>query len=136
VQIAVMEFQVVTEKRMPELIVGRSRIAVYHRKDVEAVSAGIEDRKTNTGRMNVSSVELTAPDLLRYPHAAGGIDHIATLLSDLGGKIDPEKLGSLSASFERSVVQRLGHLLDRLGHGNLSAPMFDRKGRVAEGPVS
>jgi hypothetical protein len=73
VQIAVMEFQVVTAKRMPELIVGPSRIAVYHRKDVEAVSAGIEDRKTNTGRMNVSSVELTALDLLRYPHAAGAL---------------------------------------------------------------
>jgi AbiEi antitoxin C-terminal domain len=85
-----------------------------------------EDRKTNTGRMKVSSVELTVLDLLRYPRAAGGIDHIATVLSDLGGKIDPEKLGSLSASFERSVVQRLGHLLERLGHGDRPAPMFQK----------
>ncbi len=90
---AVMEFQVVTNKKMPELHVGRSRIAFYYRKDMEAVSAGIEDRKTDTGRMKVSSVELTALDLLRYPRAAGGIDHIATVLSDLGGKIDPQKLG-------------------------------------------
>ena len=123
---AVMEFQVVTNKKMPELHVGRSRIAFYYRKDMEAVSAGIEDRKTDTGRMKVSSVELTALDLLRYPRAAGGIDHIATVLSDLGGKIDPERLGSLSASFERSVVQRLGHLLERVGHGDRSAPMFQK----------
>ena len=37
---AVMEFQVVTNKKMPELLVGRSRIAFYYRKDMEAVSAG------------------------------------------------------------------------------------------------
>jgi predicted transcriptional regulator of viral defense system len=123
---AVMEFQVVTDKRMPELLVGRSRIAFYYRKDMEAVSPGIEDRKTDTGRMKVSSVELTALDLLRYPRAAGGIDQIATVLSDLGGKIDPKKLGSLSESFERSVVQRLGHLLVRLGRGDRSAPMLQR----------
>jgi predicted transcriptional regulator of viral defense system len=121
---AVMEFQVVTDKRMPELLVGRSRIAFYYRKDVEAVSAGIEDRQTDTGRMKVSSVELTALDMLRYPRAAGGIDHIATLLSELGGRIDAEELGRISASFERSVVQRLGHLLERVGHGDRSSPMF------------
>ena len=95
---AVMEYQVVAAKRMPELVVGRSRIAFYYRKDMQAVAAGIEDRKTDTGRMKVSSVELTALDLLRYPRAAGGIDQIATVLSDLGGKIDPEKLRSLSLS--------------------------------------
>jgi predicted transcriptional regulator of viral defense system len=123
---AVMEFQVVTDKKMPELQVGRSRIAFYTRKDMAAISAGIEDRKTDTGRMKVSSVELTVLDLLRYPWAAGGIDHIATVLSDLSGKIDPQKLDLMSVSFERSVVQRLGHLLERLGHGVRAAPMFQK----------
>jgi len=124
---AVMEFQVVTDKKIPELLIGRSRIAFYYRKDITAVAAGIEDRKTDTGRMKVSSVELTVLELLRYPWAAGGIDHIATVLSDLGGKIDPQKLASLSASFERSVVQRLGHLLEHAGHGDHSAPMFKKR---------
>ena len=73
---------------MPELHVGWSRIAFYYRKDMAPVSAGIEDRKTDTGRMKVSSVELTVLDLLHYPRAAEGIDHIATVLSELGGKID------------------------------------------------
>ncbi len=53
-----------------------------------AVSAGLEDHKTDTGRMKVSSVELTLLDLLRYPHAAGGLDTIATIVSDLGDRID------------------------------------------------
>jgi predicted transcriptional regulator of viral defense system len=123
---AEMEFQVVTDKRMPELIVGRSRIVFSYRKDMEAVAAGIEERKTDTGRMKMSSVELTVLDLLRYPRAAGGIDQIATVLSDLAGKIEPEKLARLSASFERPVVQRLGHLLEHLGHGDRAVPMFER----------
>jgi predicted transcriptional regulator of viral defense system len=123
---AVMEFQVVTDKKMPGLLVGRSRITFSYRKDMEAVVAGIEDRKTETGRMKVSSVELTVLDLLRYPRAAGGIDQIATVLAELGGQIEPEKLGRLSASFERPVVQRLGHLLERLGHGDRAGRMWER----------
>jgi hypothetical protein len=83
---------------MPELVIGRSRITFCYRKDMAAVSTGIEDRKTDTGSMKVSAVELTALDLVRYPRIAGGIDHIATVLSDLGGTIEPEKLRRLSAS--------------------------------------
>jgi AbiEi antitoxin C-terminal domain len=113
---AVMEFQVVTDKRLPEIRVGRTVIAFYYRKDMETVAKAVEQRKTDTGYMKVSSPELTALDLLRYPHAGGGLDHIATVLSDLGGRIEPRKLAGLSATFERSVVQRLGHLLGRLGH--------------------
>jgi predicted transcriptional regulator of viral defense system len=123
---AVMEFQVVADKKMPELVVGRSRIAFSYRKDIGAVAVGIEDRKTETGRMKVSSVELTVLDLLRYPHAASGIDHIATVLTDLGGAIESERLGRLSVAFERPVVQRLGHLLERLGYGDRAEPMRER----------
>src|SRR5215472_11588455 len=71
---AVMEFQVVTDKRLPVLRAGRSAITFYYRKDITAVTKGIEDRKTDTGRMKVSSVELTVLDLLRYPHASAGLD--------------------------------------------------------------
>jgi predicted transcriptional regulator of viral defense system len=120
---AVMEFQVVTDKRLPEIRAGRSAIAFYYRKDMAAVSGGIEDRKTDTGRMKVSSVELTVLDLVRYPHAGGGLDNIATIISDLGSSIDPEKLATLSASFERSVIQRLGYLLDRFGYRERTEPL-------------
>jgi predicted transcriptional regulator of viral defense system len=121
---AVTEFQVVTDKRVPELFVGRSTVAFSYRKDMDVVAAGIDHRKTDTGRIRASSVELTALDLLRYPRVAGGIDHIAAVLADLADKIRPQKLSSLSASFERPVVRRLGHLLERLGHGNRTRPMF------------
>ena len=122
---AVMEFQVVTAKRLARIRAGRSLIVFYFRKDMEAVTAGIEDRKTDAGTMKAASAALTALDLLRYPQASGGIDNVATVLSDLGQKIDPEQLAALSGAVERPVAQRLGHLLELLGHGALTGPMLE-----------
>ena len=122
---AVMEFQVVTAKRLPRLRAGRSLIVFYFRKDMKAVTTGVEDRKTDTGTMKISSAALTALDLVRYPQASGGIDIVATVLSDFGEKLDPEQLAALSAVVERPVVQRLGYLLDHLGHDSLTGPMLE-----------
>ena len=122
---AVMEFQVVTAKRVPRIRAGRSLIVFYFRKDMKAVTAGVEDRKTDTGTMKISSAALTALDLVRYPQASGGIDIVATVLSDFGQKIDPEQLAALSAVVARPVVQRLGYLLDHLGHDSLTGPMLE-----------
>lgn len=115
---AVMEFQVVTDKRLPKIRAGRTAIAFYYRKDMDAIASAIGQHKTDTGTMKVSSPELTLFDLLRYPHAAGGLDHIATVVTDLGGRMDPGKLAALAPVFERSVAQRLGHLLGALGHAD------------------
>ena len=122
---AVMEFQVVTAKRLPRIRAGRSMIVFYFRKDMKAVTVGIEDRKTDTGTMKMSSAALTALDLLRYPQASGGIDTIVTVLSDLRQEIDPEQLAALSAVVERPVVQRLGYLLDHFDHDVLTEPMLE-----------
>ena len=122
---AVMEFQVISAKRLPKIHAGRNLIVFYFRKNVEAVTPGTEDRKTNTGTMKISSAALTALDLLRYPQASGGIDNVATVLSDLGQKIDPEQLATLSALVKRPVVQRLGYLLEHLGHDALTESMLE-----------
>ena len=113
---AVMEFQVVTDKLLSDIEAGRTRIVFSYRRDMAAVEAGIEDRKTQSGYMKLSSPELTALDLVRYPQAGAGLDNIATVLSELAERLQPEKLAFLSGAFEKAVVQRLGHLLERLGH--------------------
>ena len=77
-----------------------------------AVAAGLQHHKTDTGRMKISGPELTTLDLLRYPRAAAGIDHIATVLADLGERIDADQLAALSVSFERAVLQRLGYITE------------------------
>jgi predicted transcriptional regulator of viral defense system len=109
---AVMAFQVITDKRIPEIHAGRSIISFIYRKDMDRIAQGIVDHKSDTGRMKISSPELTALDLLRYAHAAGTIDSIATVLSDLGPKLRAAQLLNLAPAFERSVIQRLGYLLD------------------------
>ena len=114
---AVMEFQVITDRQLGAIRAGRSNIVFRYRKDMEGVAGGIEQRNTDTGLMKISGVELTALDLLRYPRGAGGIDHITTVLVDLGRRIDPDRLAAFSGAFERSVAQRLGHLLVWLGYG-------------------
>src|SRR6266849_1397931 len=100
---------------MRNIQAGRSKIAFYFKKDLNAVASGIEDHKTDTGKMKVSSVELTLLDLLRYPEASGGLDNVLTIFADLAPKLDAGKMASLCNAFERSVVQRAGYLLDRSG---------------------
>ncbi len=113
---AVMQFQTVTDKRIPKIRAGRSILTFFYRKDLDALSAAITDHKTDTGLFKVSSPELTGLDLLRYMHVTGTIDSIATVLSDLGAKMKAAELQKLAPLFERSVIQRLGYLLDYVEH--------------------
>lgn len=126
---AVMQFQVVTDKRLPKIRAGRSVLAFYYRKDMDEVAEGLEERKTEAGFIKVSGIELTMLDLLRYPHAAAGLDHIATVLSDLGPRFDPHTLAGLSAAFERTIVQRLGYLLDKLGFSEQTGALHETLSR-------
>ena len=123
---AVMEFQVVTNRQLSKIRAGRSWITFHFRKNLETLRHGIVERKTDTGTMKVSSPELTALDLLRYVHVAGGIDAVATALADLAEKIDSERLAALAAHFDRAPVQRLGYLLDRLGHADRTQALHSR----------
>ena len=129
---AVMGFQVITDKQWKPIRAGRSRLAFYFRKDIERVEQGLERRKTDTGSMLVSSPALTALDLLRYPRASGGVDHAASVLHELADKIEPAKLDALAPKFERSVVQRLGYVLEHLGHEELASGLerFLRNGNA------
>jgi hypothetical protein len=122
---AVMDFQIVTDRQLPRIRAGRSWLTFHFRKELESVRDGIVERKTDTGAMKVSSPELTALDLLRYVHVAGDLDAVATVLADLGGKIDGGKLAALAAHFDRTHVQRLGYLLDWLGHAGHAHALHD-----------
>lgn len=82
----------------------------------DALSEAIVDHKTDTGRLKLSSPELTGLDLLRYMHVTGTIDSIASVLSDLGAKMKAHELQKLAPAFERSVIQRLGYPLDYVKH--------------------
>ena len=92
-----MEFWDSSTIRLRRIRAGNSLITSFFRKDMEAAKAGIEGHKTDTDWMKISPSALTAIDLVRYPRASGGTDNIATVFLDLGRKIDPGQLASISA---------------------------------------
>jgi predicted transcriptional regulator of viral defense system len=115
------EFQVLCKRSMREQKVGRARIRYFRKKNVEKGATG--RRVTETGYMLVSSPAQTAIDLLRYVRRCGYLDNVATVLAALGEKIDPDELLEVAARDELANVQRLGYLLEHLGHGSVAGPL-------------
>ncbi len=75
-----------------------------------------EQKQSPAGYFRISSPEMTAYDILRYPKACPSLDLAATVLQELGEKIKPEGLSDLIDSGTNiAVLQRLGWLLDRVG---------------------
>ena len=72
--------------------------------EMEAVTAGIEGRKTDTGTMQISSAARTALDLLRYPQASGGIGNVATILSDVSLGVEKSRLAARVESRSCTLV--------------------------------
>jgi len=82
----------------------------------------IEQRKTQTGYIKVSSAELTSADLIQYEKEIGGLNRAATVLNELAESL---KFKGVSQSFFEyaplPVIQRLGYLLDvELGYSELA----------------
>jgi predicted transcriptional regulator of viral defense system len=86
----------------------------------------MQDVKTPTGMMKASTPETTAWDLVRYCKAAGGLENVVTVLSELAEKLNAEKLcRTVKGHGEVIVAQRLGYLLEKLGHKDLSNGFVD-----------
>ncbi len=62
--------------------------------------------------MLVSTPEATALDLVGYARHAGGLNQVATVLSELAERIDPEKLAAVARTAPVPWAQRLGYLLE------------------------
>lgn len=119
----VQEFQAVTDRQMRSILTEGLKIHFLMKKNLD-VSSGIIQVKTETGYIRVSSPELTAIDLLRYSKAAGGLNNIATIISELGERINADELLKIVRK-EKSLVfvQRLGYLLDYLGFESKTEPL-------------
>ncbi|MGD0693944.1 MAG: type IV toxin-antitoxin system AbiEi family antitoxin [Terriglobia bacterium] len=115
------EFQVFLEKRRLPIACGKVRVAFMIRKRLPEVP--VQSLNTPRGTLLVSTPEATAVDLVGYQHRAGGIDQVATVLSELADRIDPEKLAAAAATAAVPWAQRLGYLLERVGAGEKVAPL-------------
>jgi len=63
----------------------------------------------------------TALDLVRYSRQIGGLDAVLTVLAELAETLQPKPLAAAAEREEEAAqVQRLGWLLDHLGHNTLA----------------
>jgi predicted transcriptional regulator of viral defense system len=92
------------------------RVAFYVRKKFSDVP--LQEFNTPRGTIQVSGPEVTALDLVGYQGRVGGLDQVATVLSELAEQIDPKKLVVASRSAPIAWVQRLGYLLEQTGAGD------------------
>lgn len=107
------EFQVFLAKSHRPIRCGAVRVVFMLRKHLKDVPT--HSFNTPRGTLLVSSPEATALDLLGYVQHAGGLNQVATVLSELAERIDPEKLAEAARTVPVGWAQRLGYLLEHLG---------------------
>ena len=121
---APQEFQVVTDRRLPMIRIGRARIRFV--KKARVATTPTVRVNTPTGQMRVSSPEATAIDLVRYPEHAGFLSNVATVLRELVERIDRRGLLRVAtADGETAYAQRLGYLLDLVGRRTVAEPLAE-----------
>ena len=73
----------------------------------------LENRKTETGYVKVSSPELTAFDLVYYSNRIGSMNRTSTVLIELVESMQPDNIEpELVQSFSVATIQRLGYILE------------------------
>ena len=107
------EFQVFVGKSHRPIRCGAVRVVFMLRKHLQDVPT--QSFNTPRGTLLVSSPEATALDLLGYVQHAGGLNQVATVLSELAERIDPAKLAEAARTVPVGWAQRLGYLLEHLG---------------------
>lgn len=110
-------FQVVTNKQLKSLILGKIKINFIYKKLLAAIPT--QTITVKSGLLKIATPEVTAMDLFIYPHHAGGLNHTATVLSELIEALDVEKLLALiRSSKEIRWAQRLGYILEKIDTDN------------------
>ncbi|MBQ3749124.1 MAG: hypothetical protein II863_17090 [Kiritimatiellae bacterium] len=84
-------------------------------------------RNGENGQIAYSNAELTAVDLVRYSHSAGGLSSVATVLAELRETTDFNGAGQgVFKTADLADVQRLGYIYDAiLGDGAQSERIHD-----------
>jgi predicted transcriptional regulator of viral defense system len=116
-----MVLQVITDRPTRALRVGR--VAIKFSSDRRLLRVPVMGKQTETGSMKVSTPEATAFDLVRFPAEAGHWSNVATVLGELAEMLVPRELARIAPLFQVPDAQRLGYLLDTLGHRELTGAL-------------
>ena len=115
------EFQVFLATSRRPVQCGAVRVVFMARKRITEIP--VRSFNTPRGTILVSTPEATALDLIGYQSHAGGLDQVATVLSELAERIDPDKLAATAGLAPVPWAQRLGYLLEHVGFDNKTAPL-------------
>ncbi|MDP3768945.1 MAG: type IV toxin-antitoxin system AbiEi family antitoxin, partial [Dehalococcoidia bacterium] len=121
---APQEFQVVTDRPLGVIEVGRVRIRFVKKAHLARTpTIGV---KTPTGEMRVSTPEASVFDLVRYPEHCGGLSNAATVLRELAERLDGTELVRVAeADGEVAYAQRLGYLLELVGRQEVARALAE-----------
>jgi len=114
-------FQVVVERSRRPIKCGSVRASFILRKRIAEVP--VQSFNTPRGSILVSTVEATAVDLVGYERHAGGLDNVATVLSELAEQMDAERLVIAAKTAPLPWAQRLGYILELSGASSKAAPL-------------
>jgi predicted transcriptional regulator of viral defense system len=116
-------FQVMVRKNRRPIVCGAVRIQFVARCDLEQIPT--VEVNTPRGRLRLSSPEATALDLVGYADQAGGLDNVASVLTDLIERLDASRLAEAARLCPIAWVQRLGYLLDLVDGHELADALVD-----------
>ena len=133
---AAMVFQVIAPKQLRNFEIGRHRLQFLYQAPPAFshinLAIRLEQMKSDEGFAKVAGVELTLLDCARYFHDAGGINGVAQIVKDIGGKANARALADAAVDYENSAVRRLGYLLDVANHARQAKMLepFVRKAKT------
>ena len=109
-------YQVITDRPMRAIACRGVGVRFIVKRGVEKTP--MQQVKGVTGYIPVSTPEATALDLVRYCRHSGGLDHVLTVLQELGEAIDPLRLEKAAkADGGMAYAQRLGWLMEKTEFG-------------------
>jgi len=113
--------QVMVRKHRPVIECGLVRIVFIARGDLERMP--VTTVNTPRGTVRYATPEVTALELVGYPHHGGGLSNVATVLAELGEELGEERLLEVARLSPVGWAQRLGYLLELVGHAQVASAL-------------
>lgn len=119
-----MQFQVMIKKPALRPITNK-KLDIHFFVKSSWDNSCINEVKTDSGYIKVSSPALTAFDLVKYNKQIGGLNRVIPILEDLLENIKPSDLKRTAAGENVPNIQRTGYLFEHLGQDKLAKVLFD-----------
>lgn len=121
----VQEYQVVVERYLQPIKSRNLSIRFFNKQIMSRTP--MQQIKGHAGMLPLSTPIATAFDLVRYANRIGGVDSVATVLSELAEVLRSEDLQDCCrAEPSLSVVQRLGWIMDQIGEKELADVLYNQ----------